>query len=270
MRAILLFALGFLAFNALASDPDKTALTLQSGSEKLVFTLKELKNKLHSQTITVNDPVYKTSKKYDAFLLADVFKLGKFGEGDEVVFESADGYAPSFPLASITKNAATPYLAYQEHKRKDGKPWQTFEQGKAVMTPAPYYVVWTGLDGEKALEEHPWPYQLVRVELVNFKETYKKIYPADAKSDSAVMKGFMTFKSECIRCHSVNLIGGDVGPELNTPKNVIEYLNKETLRAFIKDPGTFRAKDKMPAFPKFTERDLDEILAYFRYLKDSR
>jgi cytochrome c2 len=271
----LLIALGLLTLNAVAfadSKPDKTALTLQTPSGKQVFTLKKLKTKLPIQTITVNDPVYKTSKTYDAFALSDVFKLGKFGQGDEVVFEAADGYAPSFPISAVSEksdpNSPKGYVAFQEHGTKGH--WQTFEQGKTVMTPAPYYVVWTNLSESKALEEHPWPYQLVRIELVNFKETYKKIYPASVAKDSPQMKGFLIFKNECIRCHSVNLVGGDIGPELNTPKNVIEYWNEKTLRQFIKNPGDFRAKDKMPAFPQLKDEDLDNILAYFKYLKENR
>jgi mono/diheme cytochrome c family protein len=285
MRNALLLVLSLLAFNApaieLNNETDKTALTLQTGSEKLVFTLKDLKKKLSSKTVTVSDPVYKTQKTYDAFSLADIFKLGKFGEGNEIVFESSDGYAPSFPLSSILKqtdaNSPMPYLAYQEHARKDGKLWATFEQGKAPMTPAPYYLVWTHLEGNKvegkgnkALEEHPWPYQLIRIELVNFKETYKKIYPVTAKGDSPQMKGFTIFKNECIRCHSVNLVGGSVGPELNTPKNVTEYWDVKTLRQFIQNPGLFRAKDKMPPFPKLTSEDLDDLFTYFEFLKNTR
>jgi mono/diheme cytochrome c family protein len=267
--------------------PLPNSITLEAGAKKIQLTLSELKKKLPTQTITLDDPVYKSKKTYDAFKLDDVLKLvnpgtndtvtnagsngssttgSSAGAYDEIVFQAADGYAPSISTAKLAGHPA--FLAYQEHARPDGKRWETIEQGKTKLTPAPYYLVWK--EGEKIGESYPWPYQLVRIELVSFKGKYAKIYPEHAKPDSPEMKGFTLFKDSCIRCHSVNLIGGDIGPELNTPKNVIEYWNEDTLRAFIKNPGTFRAKDKMPAFPQLTNEDLDSIFAYFKYLKEHR
>ncbi len=84
------------------------------------------------------------------------------------------------------------------------------------------------------------------------------------------MRGFILFKNECIRCHSVNLVGGDIGPELNTPKNVLEYWDEKTLRQFVKDASSFRAKSKMPPFPNLTDSNISDVFSYFRYLTKAR
>jgi mono/diheme cytochrome c family protein len=250
-------------------QPNPTNLTLEAGDTHLVFSLAELKKKLAVQTITIQDPVYNHPVTFDAFNLEDVLKLLKTSgqnSADEIVFGAVDGYAPSMPFSKFKGHVA--YLAFQEHGRKDGKRWGVVEQGKTKLTPAPYYVVWK--EGTAIGDDFPWPYQLVRIELVRFQEKYAKIYPAGLAPNSPEMKGFMTFKTQCLRCHSVNLVGGDIGPELNTPKNILEYWNHDVLRAFIKNPGDFRAKDKMPPFPQFIDRDIDEIFAYFTYLKNHR
>jgi mono/diheme cytochrome c family protein len=272
MRLILILIASFLVTGLLTALVSLTT----SPAQALDLNLKDLKAKFKVYTVTVSDPVYKTEKTYDAFLLKDVLlkdmpttKSSSGALGDEIVFEARDGYAPSISKSKLESHTA--YLAFQEHGSQPGKPWHTFMQGKEKMTPAPFYLVWPNLkDVSPSDETYPWPYQLVKIQSVVFKEKYAKIYPENAAPDSAEMQGFLTFKNDCIRCHSVNLVGGGIGPELNTPKNVLEYWNEATLRQFIKNPGSFRAKDKMPPFPNLTDSDIDHIFAYFRYLEKHR
>ena len=40
--------------------------------------------------------------------------------------------------------------------------------------------------------------------------------------------------------------GGKMGPELNVPKNILEYRDREQLAAFIKNPQAFRFGSLMP------------------------
>ena len=137
-----------------------------------------------------------------------------------------------------------------------------------MVSPAPYYVVWE--EGEKLGESVPWPYQLAKIEVVNFKQKYEKLYPHEAATDGPIMKGFVTFKNQCLRCHSINLQGGDVGPELNSPQNVTEYWSKSNLKKFIKDATSFRFKSKMPPFPNLSNDEIDQVLDYLEFIKGSK
>jgi mono/diheme cytochrome c family protein len=229
------------------------------------ITLAEMKRKLKPATLTVQDPVYRREKKYEGFWLTDLVKITGLSEikGDEIVFKTADGYSPTLPIARLKERRGL--VAFRDlGAGKRG--WEPFRQGKATLTPAPFYLVWENADAPD--EAFPWPYQLVGIEVVDFKTKYDRIFPAGA--DAAVMRGFQTFKGECLRCHSLNLQGGVLGPELNYPRNITEYWEEKVLPAFIHDPGDFRARSKMPAFPQLKEEQIQEVLAYLKWMKDHK
>lgn len=254
-------------FSSMCFASDKDLTISLSGKEK-TFTLKELKSKLAIQTVTIEDPVYKKQKTYDGFKLIDIFNLAGFEEkngGDELIFTAVDGYAPNTSFENLNKRGAI--LVFREHGKKDFQ-YEKFAQGKTIITMSPYYVVWIEPKIDK--ESVPWPYQLVKIEVVNFKEKYEKLYPKNVASDSSAMKGFLIFKNQCLRCHSINLEGGDLGPELNAPKNVTEYWAKNTLKSFIQDASSFRYKSKMPSFPHLKEEQVDQIIQYFETMKNQK
>ncbi len=262
---ILSLVLAWVATPAFAADDSLTIVVRDTAK---VFSRKELGVKLKAVTVTIDDPVYHQKKTFDGYRLAEVLELAGLdpkSASDEIVFTAKDSYSPNTSFAQLRNHSAV--LTFQEHGTAAGH-FGRVEQGKALVDPGPYYVVW---EEGKALENAvPWPYQLVKIEVVEFAKKYAKLYPAGEKADSDVMKGFLTFKDSCIRCHSINLQGGDLGPELNTPKSVTEYWDRAVLKAFIRNPLAFRAKDKMPPFPQLADAEIDRILGYFDFMRAHR
>jgi mono/diheme cytochrome c family protein len=254
----------FLLWVCLVFGGAASAQTLEIvGVQKRVsINLRELKKKLPKQTITFDDPVYRRKMTYDAFPLRDLLQLAGASpedKADELVFTASDGYSPNMKFSRL-KNLKG-YLAFQEHG-KSGQ-FTGINQGKSKISPGPFYVVWEG----DAQSEIPWPYQLVKIEVVDWAKKYPLVIPPNAAAESTTMKGFALFKAECIRCHSINLQGGDLGPELNAPQNVTEYWKPEVLRAFIHDAPSFRYKSKMPSFSHLKPEQIEQLISYLAHMK---
>jgi mono/diheme cytochrome c family protein len=258
----ILFALLFCSAVASAQN-----LEVVSAKKTLTLTLDTLKAKLKSYTVKIDDPVYLKTMEFDAFLLSDVLQaagVDSADRADELIFTAVDGYAPSVSFDKLKDHKA--YLAYQDHATPGRFP--LVQQGKAMISPWPFYVVWS--DGAKLKDEVPWPYQLVKLEVANWSAKFPKLVPVKLAANSAQMQGFALFKDHCVRCHSINLQGGDIGPELNVPQNVTEYWSRGTLKDFIKDASKFRAKSKMPSFTQFSDKDIDHIYAYLRIMREHK
>lgn len=217
---------------------------------------------LPTVSVEVDDPVYETTKRYEGFALDEVLRRAFPGldearaAGTELVLRAADGYAPSMGLDRALEGGGV--IAFRDLDVEAQPGWRAFQQGKATLTPAPYYLVWPGVEPDDA--RYKWPYQLVEVALVPFAEKYGAAVPEGADDDAR--HGFVLFKENCMSCHSVNLVGGDLAPELNVPRNIAEYWAREHLVGLIRDASAYRARSKMPAFPDLSDADIDAILAY--------
>ena len=110
-------------------------------------------------------------------------------------------------------------------------------------------------------QRFPWPYQIESIELVRANVFQNAEPPASASADAK--KGYEAFKHTCMKCHSVNFVGGAMGGELNVPLNVTEYWKPKELLAFITNPKSVRATSKMPRLGISTE----EALALSVYLE---
>ena len=96
-----------------------------------------------------------------------------------------------------------------------------------------------------------------------FERRHPHTVPTGEAEGSPARRGYALFRSQCITCHAINGEGGTVGPELNVPRSIVEYRPVEQIKAYVRDPLSFRYT-AMPANPSLGDDDLDALVAYFR------
>ncbi len=234
----------------------------QSVSIPFTWTL-EHKNLIGDTIITIDfDPLAKTKKQYKAYPLkenlAQIIPNEMFNDSLQLIFHCTDGYSPSIPLSTLSMHSA--FLAYADTKSlEEGKQWPD----SLIDKYHPFYIVWTTQDNDHTL---PWAYGVYELNLDLFEEEYKLAFPKDEK----YIEGFNLFQENCIKCHSVNKTGGQVGPEFNVPKNITEYWKKEDVWKFVSNPQSYRYNSKMPKIEGLDSNAFDKIYNYLEYMKSHK
>lgn len=232
-------------------------------------TLAGLLDACGSRVIRVDDPYYGRPKRFHAVALRCALRLGFGGlpDADQNLFLRArDGYARPASGARLTEPGG--WLAFADADRSEGDPrspgfrpaWEPID--RRHLDPSPFYLVWSGPD-QRDPHRDPWPYQLVEIELAPLERLLPHTVPRDSPPGSPARRGFAIFRDECIACHAVNGEGGTVGPDLNVPRSIVEYRPEEQIKAYVRDPQSFRYTT-MPAHPDLDDADLDALVAYFR------
>jgi hypothetical protein len=127
---------------------------------------------LATEDVAVDDQVYKTQMRYRGYSLSALLRRAypdidkTAAAGAELVFRASDGYSPSMDLAKALKGHGV--IAFRDLSLPEADPWQPFMQGKQRITPAPFYLVWPGVDPDDAT--YKWPYQLVEIEVESFEQ----------------------------------------------------------------------------------------------------
>ena len=212
------------------------------------------------------DPYYEKEKKFRAVELVTVLERAFGSTGldlskQEYILRASDGY--TVPMSGELVYSGRPLIAFADREVPDWEPI-----GPQQANPAPFYLVWSRED-QRNLESHPRPWQLAEVEIAPFETVFPKTVPKGLDAGDPAMKGFAIYKEQCVRCHAINQQGGRVGPELNVPRNITEYRPEEQIRAYIKNPMTFRYGN-MPAFAHLSDEDLDGIMAYLNVMKGQK
>lgn len=242
---------------ACAADTKPPAFTLGVGNEQLDYAKLEAITK--AVDVDTDDPVYGRFKHYRAFpllpILEKVFGDKKTLAGKQFVIHSTDGYAVPVTGDILTEDGA--YLAFRDREQAQWEPI-----GARKTNPGPIYLVWTGA-AHADMATYPWPYSVARIEQV---ESLAALYPRTAPKDTTAKRGHELFLHKCVKCHAINRQGGTVGPELNVPMNVTEYWTIDQIKAYVKNPATFRY-GAMPANPDLTDQDLSALAYYFLAMK---
>jgi mono/diheme cytochrome c family protein len=247
-------------------------LTISKGSIERTIGNAQMLRELHPASVEIDDPVYGKRKRYAGYWLMDVFRLAgvQIEPGDVWTFQALDGYEARISAADALASKVRPFLAIRDLDASSG--WERLRQGKAWISPGPFYLVWqeaaggsaTGLNKSPKL---PWPYQLVSVRFRNRDEAQRKLFPGDSSTGASVARGFTVFQQDCLACHSLNLEGGTLGPELNVPRNIMQYRERSYLREFIGNPSSFRARSKMPAFKdSIPANSMDDLFSYLEWI----
>lgn len=217
------------------------------------------------RTVELEDPYYGRAMAYRACPLARVLELG-FGAtpaelaGDEFLLRARDGYVKPATGKRLLEPGGFLAIADARNAHGDDPGWQPIDRRQ--IDPGPFYVVWQD-PARHDPHRYPWPYQLVRIEIAALATEYPYVVPNGVAPTSDAWRGYQIFTSDCIACHAVNGQGGKVGPDLNVPRSIVEYRPAEQIKAFIRDPSSFRYTS-MPAHGYLTDAQLDELIAYFR------
>ena len=263
--AFLIVALGAPAARAQDAVAEPELRFLRGGAEVAVLPLRELLACCAPREVAVDDPYYGTPKRFRALPLALVLARG-FGEeglrsfaSAELLLRARDGYTRTASGAQLLTDGA--FLSFADAEHPSGA---FFPIDRRQVDPAPFYLVWQGA-GRNDTNLWPWPYQLAEIEIVDFASKFPHVPPPGAAAGGAVEAGFAIFRRECIACHAINGEGGKVGPELNVPRSIVEYREPAQLKAFIRDPRSFRYTS-MPAHAHLTDADLEALVAYFTHM----
>ena len=243
-----------------SAEPEGAALVFSRGGQETPVAKAVLRARCGTHPVEVDDPYYGRPKRFVACPLARVLEIG-FGDaravaGQDVLLRAVDGYTRSVAGEQLLIEGA--FLAFDDADRAAGG----FDRiDRRQVDPAPFYLVWQG-EGRNDTAAWPWPYQLRTIEVAPFETNFPHTIPVGAAPDSPERRGFALFRRECFSCHAINGEGGKVGPDLNVPQSIVAYRPAAQIRAFIRNPRTFRYTT-MPSHAHLGEADLDDLMAYF-------
>ena len=254
---------------ACAGEPS-LALTLDDVTRH--FTTSELLARPDAADVIIPDDVdYHRTTVYRAVPLLSLLSGLKQSQVDTLEFQATDGFVAQIPWSLVQKGAAGDAAAWIAVEPPD-HPWPPLP-GMDVGA-GPFYLVWEHPE-RSAVSREQWPYQVASVTAVArpVDRWPQLAIDASLQAGAPVQRGQEVFVTNCLPCHRLNGGGlSEVGPDLGTPMNAMEYMIERGLRAIVRSPGSVRTwpLQRMPGFgpEALSEADLDAMIAYLRHIAD--
>lgn len=196
---------------------------------------------------------YPFSKVFDYLLASGDYDWVTSSDPSKILitYRCVDGYNASTTLdIALSKES---YIAFTD-LTSETEAWT----GRMASKMPPFYLVWE----EVPYDDHSllWPYGLSNLTLTPYEAAYAAIMPKDN------IEGFKLYETHCLKCHSLNKVGGVMGPEFNYPRNILSYWKADDMWAFLNAPKSFRYNSKMPPITYLERAEFDEIVKYLREL----
>ena len=210
------------------------------------------------------DHILKEKKEYLGYSIEELIKpyISEIEEkaysNTLITFICKDGYRPNQYLSDILANSG--FIVFKDLEASDQQNWQDSLTEKF----SPFYVVWKDLPIED--EVMSWPYGVESIEINKSDTIFNSILPLNAE----FISGFQQFKKHCIKCHSINKIGGNMGPEFNYPKNILEYWSKEDIWKYSLNPQSYRYNSKMHKIQGLKRKDFEDLIKYLEQMKSQK
>jgi cytochrome c2 len=229
------------------------------------------------RAVPVWDPQENAEVRYWAMplpALLDALLGPAWRQASDVLGVARDGYSAPIAVSRLVRKPSWLAVARLDAAGAQ-QPLRMQPKDRPAIDGGPFYIIWDSL-GDAAVRaegDHGWPYQLVRIEVVDLAQRYPGLaVPAAAlasaaDSGAAAMRGQQIFARYCLPCHAVGGNGGRVGPELVVPVGVVHTWQPRWLAAWIDDPLQVRADAKMPR-PPLPEGDrrghIADVIAYLQ------
>lgn len=245
----------FLTWDALAApsfEADKRVLYFHNGNNTLSLDVATLLEDNEAQVVEVFDIDFQENRRYWAVSWESVLQKANITAAEldtfeQVSFVCSDGYTINSSSKLFGLKDKNAWLALASADNSDqliNDRWMPFSVGSKVIGFDPFYLVWSGVEPKAALTL-PWPYQLSEIKLLH-KNAYSTLAPSD--NDTLLTQGFDLYTQHCIKCHKVNKIGGDLGPDLLKERSFIFRFDDDSLATLIKNVNAYRPESKMPDY----------------------